>query len=125
MATQPKSHKAGSKRCWSGQVTATSDATHPPDGLFKKDAATIARTLRVEEGFAEGREYRDADADVLHQSCRKEHAEVAAACSRKSEAVNARASGAPAEEGGIKWRRSYVADKADKNVPPHNHTVPP
>jgi tRNA(adenine34) deaminase len=26
-------------------VTATSDATHPPEGLFKKDAATIARTL--------------------------------------------------------------------------------
>ncbi len=26
-------------------MTATSDATHPPDGLFKKDAATIARTL--------------------------------------------------------------------------------
>ncbi|MGZ4788595.1 MAG: DUF3175 domain-containing protein [Terriglobales bacterium] len=40
-----KSHKAGSKRRWSAQVTATSDATHPPEGLFKKDAATIARTL--------------------------------------------------------------------------------
>jgi len=26
-------------------VTAESDATHPPEGLFKKDAATIARTL--------------------------------------------------------------------------------
>jgi tRNA(adenine34) deaminase len=26
-------------------VTATSDATHPPEGLFKKDAATIARRL--------------------------------------------------------------------------------
>ena len=26
-------------------MTATSDATHPPEGLFKKDAATIARTL--------------------------------------------------------------------------------
>jgi len=36
---------AGSKRRWSAQVTATSDATHPPEGLFKKDAATIARTL--------------------------------------------------------------------------------
>ena len=45
MATKSKSHKAGSKRRWSAQVTATSDATHPPEGLFKKDAATIARTL--------------------------------------------------------------------------------
>jgi hypothetical protein len=26
-------------------VTAESDATHPPEGLFKKDAATIAKTL--------------------------------------------------------------------------------
>ncbi len=40
-----KSHNAGTKRRWSAQVTATSDATHPPEGLFKKDAATIARTL--------------------------------------------------------------------------------
>lgn len=40
-----KSHKSGSTRRWSAQVTATSDATHPPEGLFKKDAATIARTL--------------------------------------------------------------------------------
>lgn len=40
-----RSHRAGSQRRWSAQVTATSDATHPPDGLFKKDAATIARTL--------------------------------------------------------------------------------
>ena len=45
MPTKSKSHKSGSKRLWSAQVTATSDATHPPDGLFKKDAATIARTL--------------------------------------------------------------------------------
>ncbi len=40
-----KSQNAGTKRRWSAQVTATSDATHPPEGLFKKDAATIARTL--------------------------------------------------------------------------------
>jgi len=44
-ARKVTSHKAGSKRRWSAEVTATSDATHPPDGLFKKDAATIARTL--------------------------------------------------------------------------------
>jgi Protein of unknown function (DUF3175) len=40
-----KSHKAGSKRRWSAQVTATSDATHPPEGLFKKSPAVISRTL--------------------------------------------------------------------------------
>jgi hypothetical protein len=45
MPAKSKSHKAGSKRRWSAQVTATSDATHPPEGLFKKNAATIARTL--------------------------------------------------------------------------------
>ena len=40
-----KSHRGGSKRRWSAAVTANSDATHPPEGLFKKDASTIARTL--------------------------------------------------------------------------------
>lgn len=40
-----KSHQGGSKRRWSAAVTASSDATHPPEGLFKKDASTIARTL--------------------------------------------------------------------------------
>ena len=45
MANKTKSHSSGSKRRWSAKVTETSDATHPPDGLFKKDAATIARTL--------------------------------------------------------------------------------
>jgi Protein of unknown function (DUF3175) len=40
-----KSHSAGTNHRWSAEVTATSDATHPPEGLFKKDAATIARTL--------------------------------------------------------------------------------
>jgi len=44
-STKFKSHKAGSTRRWSAEVTATSDATHPPEGLFKKDAETIARTL--------------------------------------------------------------------------------
>lgn len=44
-STSTKSHQAGSERRWSAEVTATSDATHPPEGLFKKDAATIARTL--------------------------------------------------------------------------------
>lgn len=40
-----QSHRRGSQRRWSAKVTATSDATHPPEGLFKKDAETIARTL--------------------------------------------------------------------------------
>lgn len=42
-ATKSGSRKRGSR--WSAQVTATSDTTHPPEGLFKKDAGTIARTL--------------------------------------------------------------------------------
>jgi hypothetical protein len=45
MAAKSKAHQAGSKRRWSAQVTGESDATHPPADLFKKDAATIARTL--------------------------------------------------------------------------------
>ncbi len=46
MAAKKKAaRKNSSKRRWSAEVTATSDATHPPEGLFKKDAATIARTL--------------------------------------------------------------------------------
>ena len=44
-STSSKANKAGSKKRWSAEVTANSDATHPPEGLFKKDAATIARTL--------------------------------------------------------------------------------
>jgi tRNA(adenine34) deaminase len=34
---------AESKKRW--VRTVTTDSTHPPPGLFKKDAATIARTL--------------------------------------------------------------------------------
>ena len=34
---------ASKSRRWSASVT--SDSTHPPEGLFNKDAATIARTL--------------------------------------------------------------------------------
>ena len=44
-AAAKKSHSKGTTRLWSAEVTATSDATHPPEGLFKKDAATIARRL--------------------------------------------------------------------------------
>jgi tRNA(adenine34) deaminase len=35
--------RAKGRRRWSAAVT--TDATHPPAGLFTKDAATIARTL--------------------------------------------------------------------------------
>jgi tRNA(adenine34) deaminase len=45
MAAKSKAHKAGTKRRWSAKVTAESDATHPPENLFNKNAATIARTL--------------------------------------------------------------------------------
>jgi hypothetical protein len=34
---------ANTSRKWSGKVN--TDSTHPPEGLFNKDAATIARTL--------------------------------------------------------------------------------
>ncbi len=45
MATKKKSHKEASTRRWSAAVTENSEATHPPEGLFKKSAAVIARTL--------------------------------------------------------------------------------
>ena len=35
--------KTSTSRRW--VKTVTTDSTHPPEGLFKKDAATIARTL--------------------------------------------------------------------------------
>jgi hypothetical protein len=36
-------HKSGTKKKWVKGVT--TDSTHPPQGLFTKDAATIARSL--------------------------------------------------------------------------------
>ena len=39
----PAKTKAKTKARW--VKTVTSDSTHPPEGLFTKDAATIARTL--------------------------------------------------------------------------------
>ncbi len=41
--TKRATRKTAPKRKWSAKVT--SDSTHPPEGLFKKDAATIAKTL--------------------------------------------------------------------------------
>lgn len=37
------SHKAGANRKWVASVT--TDSTHPPEGLFTRSAATIARPL--------------------------------------------------------------------------------
>jgi tRNA(adenine34) deaminase len=42
MSAKKKSKARSSKR-WVASVT--TDSTHPPEGLFAKDAATIARTL--------------------------------------------------------------------------------
>jgi len=42
MPGKKKAAKSGKKR-WVAKVT--TDSTHPPEGLFTKDAATIARTL--------------------------------------------------------------------------------
>jgi len=39
----PASHKVGSNKNWVASVT--TDSTHPPEGLFTKSAATIARAL--------------------------------------------------------------------------------
>jgi tRNA(adenine34) deaminase len=41
VATRKSNHKSG--RRWVAKVT--TDSTHPRKGLFKKDAATIARSL--------------------------------------------------------------------------------
>jgi tRNA(adenine34) deaminase len=41
--TVPARVSERSKRRWVSTVK--TDSTHPPEGLFKKDAATIARTL--------------------------------------------------------------------------------
>ena len=38
-----KKNKSGKVNRWVAKVT--TDSTHPPDGLFTKDAATIARSL--------------------------------------------------------------------------------
>jgi Protein of unknown function (DUF3175) len=42
MSSMPSQNKKSGKR-WVARVT--TDSTHPPEGLFAKDAATIARTL--------------------------------------------------------------------------------
>lgn len=42
-ATQAATQKAAKPRRW--VQTVTTDSTHPPEGLFTKDAATIAKSL--------------------------------------------------------------------------------
>jgi len=46
-----KSHRKSGRR-WSANVT--TDSTHPPEGLFTKKAATIARTLASKEVSPKG-----------------------------------------------------------------------
>jgi Protein of unknown function (DUF3175) len=43
---------SSSKKRWVAKVT--TDSTHPPEGLFTKDAATIARTLASKEVSPKG-----------------------------------------------------------------------
>ncbi|MCU1298379.1 MAG: hypothetical protein JWO91_2657 [Acidobacteriaceae bacterium] len=46
------SKKSGSKNRWVAKVT--TDSTHPPEGLFTKGAATIAKTLASKEVSPKG-----------------------------------------------------------------------
>ena len=43
MPTAKTKSKTKTKKRWVAKVT--TDSTHPPEGLFNKDAATVARTL--------------------------------------------------------------------------------
>src|SRR5947208_12586982 len=47
--TKPKSK---TKKRWVAKVT--TDSTHPPEGLFNKDAATVARTLASKKVSPQG-----------------------------------------------------------------------
>jgi tRNA(adenine34) deaminase len=53
MAVRAKRNtKKNNKRRWVASVT--TDSTHPPEGLFTKDAATIAKTLASKEVSPKG-----------------------------------------------------------------------
>jgi hypothetical protein len=54
-----------SPKKWSGEVKTVS--TYPPEGLFTKDAGTIARQLASKKSLAERSWIGDADADFLYQ----------------------------------------------------------
>lgn len=48
------SNKAGKKSSKRWVARVTTDSTHPPEGLFTKDAATIARSLASEKVSPKG-----------------------------------------------------------------------
>jgi len=50
--TAKKSKKRTAKKRWVARVT--TDSTRPPEGLFTKDAATIARTLASKKVSSKG-----------------------------------------------------------------------
>src|ERR1043165_6586701 len=47
-----KSHEKGSDRKWSGKVK--TDSTYPPEGLYRKDAETIARVMATKKVSPKG-----------------------------------------------------------------------
>jgi len=47
-----KSHRRGSDRYWSGKVKTVS--TYPPEGLYTKDAETIARVMATKKVSPKG-----------------------------------------------------------------------
>jgi len=47
-----KSHRKGADRRWSGKVKTVS--TYPPEGLYKKDAETIARVMATKKVSPKG-----------------------------------------------------------------------
>ncbi len=73
-----KSHKKGSDRRWSGKVKTTS--TYPPEGLYKKDAETIARVMATKKVSPKGvgsairmvQFYINRAGKNLSASCKKE-----------------------------------------------------
>lgn len=62
---------------WIAKVN--TDSTHPPTGLFKKDASTIAKSLASKRVSPKGTRVRHEDVEVLHQSCR-ERSECLSSC---------------------------------------------
>lgn len=52
MTARRSTNKTKASRRWVARVT--TDSTHPPPGLFTKDAATIARTLASPEVSPKG-----------------------------------------------------------------------
>ena len=61
---------ARTARKWSGKVKTVS--TDPPQGLFTKDPATIARTLASKRGLTQRSGIGNENAHLFHQSSREE-----------------------------------------------------